>query len=439
MSDLMIVVLMFISFIVFLFMGQSLSFVLGGLSILFGIFFWGNTDVVIMFARIINKTAVGTAFVCVPMFILMGAILERSGVAERLFDAVQVMMGQYRGGLAIATIAICALMGAATGIIGATVTIMGMMALPAMLKAGYDKKLASGTVMSAGCLGTLIPPSVILVVYASLSQISIAKLFAAGMTTGLFLAFLYAVYVIIAVRINPSLAPVDVRVEGEKVDIKKVLFSFLPPMVLILLTLGSIIFGVATPNEASALGALGTFFIAALYGKLNWKMVREACHATILTTSMTMWIILSAGMFTSVFIGLGGDRVVTSLVTFLGGGNQWPTFIVIALIIFLMGMLIDGNGIMMIGVPLFTPIIYAFGFDPIWFALIFATLLQMSFLSPPFAYAIFFLRAVAPSDITSRDMYRAVIPFIVVQVVAVILLSVFPEIITWLPNRLYPS
>jgi len=440
MSEAAIVAMMFICFLAALFLGSSLCFVLGGTSIIFSMLFWGDTNVISMFVRTTTKIATNTSYVCVPLFILMGAALERSGASEKLFESIHVLMGRLRGGLAIATVAICAMMGAATGIVGASVTIMGMMALPAMLKCGYNKYLASGTVMSAGCLGSLIPPSVILIVYASLSQLSISKLFAGGMSSGLFLSALYACYIVLVCILKPEMGPPLSEEERAKYDMRKIwrlfFISFLPPIVLIIAVLGSIMVGVATPNEASALGAVGAFAIAVIYKKFSWKMLKEACYNTIKTTAMTMWVILAASMFTSVFLGLGGGAVVADMVTTLGAGNKWLILFIILMIIAIMGMLIDSTGILLIGVPLFTPILYPLGFDPLWFALLFAVMIQMSFISPPFAYAIFYLKAVAPPEITTRDMYIASAPFIVIQVVAIVFFCLFPGLITWLPSVL---
>lgn len=438
MTEIGIVIAMFFSFLFSLFLGIPLVYVLGGLSIIFGFLFWGDTNILALFVRTTTKLATTTSYVCIPMFIVMGTALEKSGAAAELFKSIHVFMGRVKGGLAIATIIICALMGAATGVIGASITIMGLMALPAMLKCGYSKTLASGVVMAGGSLGSLIPPSVILVVYAGLASLSISKLFAGGMSSGLFLSALYIIYIIVLCIVKPDVAPPITKEQIEAYDKKETrkMFwsSFVPTIALIVAVLGSIMAGIATPNEASALGALGAFILAAFKKKFNLKMVMDCCYNSLKTTSMVVWIILTASMFTSVFLGLGGGRVVTNLIMNLGGGNRWLILTIILGIIALMGMFLDATGTLMIGVPLFTPILYSLGFDPLWFGIIFAVMIQVAYLSPPFAYAIFYLSAVAPPEVTSKDMYYAIIPFMLVQALAIVLMCIFPQIITALPS-----
>ena len=438
MTETGIVIAMFFSFLFSLFLGTPLVYVLGGLSIIFGFLFWGDTNIIALFVRTTTKLATTTSYVCIPLFIIMGAALEKSGAAAELFESIHVIMGRIKGGLAIATVIICALMGAATGVIGASITIMGLMALPAMLKCGYSKTLASGVVMAGGSLGSLIPPSVILVVYAGLSQLSISKLFAGGMGSGLFLTFLYIIYIVVLCIIKPDVAPPITQEQRESYDKKELqkMFwsSFVPTISLIVAVLGSIMSGIATPNEASALGALGAFILAAFKKKFNMKMVMECSYNAIKTTSMVVWIILTASMFTSVFLGLGGGRVVTDLIMNLGGGNRWLILTIILGIIALMGLFLDSTGTLMIGVPLFTPILYSLGFDPLWFGIIFAVMIQLDYLSPPFAYAIFYLRAVAPPEVTTKDMYYAIIPFMLVQALSIVIMCFFPQIIQVLPS-----
>lgn len=438
MTEVGIVIAMFLAFLITLFLGTPLVFVLGGISIIFGFLFWGDANIVSLFVRTTTKLATTTSYVCIPLFIIMGAALEKSGAAAELFESIHVMTGRVRGGLAIATVLICALMGASTGVIGASITIMGMMALPAMLKAGYSKTLASGVVMAGGSLGSLIPPSVILVVYAGLSSLSISKLFAGGMGAGLFLALLYIIYIVVLSILKPEVAPPISKEQIEDIDKveqrRMFLGSFLPTIILIVAVLGSIMSGIATPNEASAVGALGAFILAAFKKKLNKDMILDCCFTSIKSTSMVVWIILTASMFTSVFLGLGGGRVVTDLIMNLGGGNRWIIFTIILFLIAIMGMLIDSTGVLMIGVPLFTPILYPLGFDPLWFGIIFATMIQVSYLSPPFAYGIFYLKAVAPPEITTEVLYKAVIPFMLIMFIGIVFMCFFPQIITFLPS-----
>lgn len=433
-----IIIIMLVVFLGVLLLGQPLSWILGGLSIIFGVLFWGDISILNIFMRSVYKVVTTSSYVCIPLFIFMGALLEKSGSADKLFDSLYIVLGRLKGGLALSTIVISALMGAATGIIGASISIMAMLALPTMLKYRYDHKMATGTIMAAGSLGTLIPPSVILVIYGSLANISISKLFAGGMGAGIVLASLYGIYVIVLSHIKPSYGPPISKEESDKYStsqkISMILISVLPTLSLILVVLGSILLGAATPNEASALGCLGAIVIAIIYKNFNWKMFKESCFSTMKTTSMIMWIIVCASMFTSIFIGLGGDKAISGLV--LGfGDNKWLVFSVILFFLLIMGMLLDSYGVLLIGIPLFTPIIYSFGFDPIWFGIIFALMIQVSVLSPPVAYAVFYVKGFVP-DIPIGQLYWAAIPFLFIQILCIILCCIFPEIIMFLPNRM---
>ncbi|MGE4272708.1 MAG: TRAP transporter large permease subunit [Desulfitobacterium sp.] len=433
-----VIILMLAVFLFVLLLGHPLSWILGGLGMIFGVAFWGDLSILNVFSRSVYKVVTTSSYVCIPLFIFMGALLEKSGSADKLFDSLYIVLGRLKGGLALSTIVISALMGAATGIIGASISIMAMIALPTMLKYRYDAKMATGTVMAAGSLGTLIPPSVILVIYGSLANISISKLFAGGLGAGIALAAMYGIYVTVLSHIKPSYGPPISKEESDKYStsqkVSMVLVSILPTLVLILLVLGSILVGAATPNEASALGCLGAIVIAMIYKNFNWKMFKESCFSTMRTTSMIMWIIVCASMFTSIFIGLGGDKVITELV--LGfGDNKWLVFSIILLFLLVMGMLLDSYGVLLIGVPLFTPIVYSFGFDPIWFGIIFALMIQVSVLSPPVAYAVFYVKGFVP-DIPIGKLYMAVIPFMLIQILCIILCCIFPEIIMFFPNRM---
>ena len=439
MTPVEITLLMLLGFLIVLFLGHPLMSTLGGLAVIFGFIFWGDGNILAMFARTATKTATTISYVCIPLFIFMGCILERSGVSEKLFEAMYIVLGRVRGGLGLATVLICALMGAATGIIGASITIMGMLALPSMIKYGYDKRMASGTVMAAGSLGTMIPPSVILVIYGSLAQISIAKLFAGGLIVGLLLAGLYMAYIVVRTLLDKNAGPPIDPEESARytlgAKVKMFVTSIIPPLALILIVLGTLLAGVSTPNEAAALGCVGALIIAIAFKKFSWTMIKESCFQTMLTTALVMWIILAASMFTTIFMGLRGGMVVQEMVTGLVA-NKWVVLAFILFLIFVMGMIIDTYGILLIGVPLFTPIISKMGFDPLWFGMLFAIMVQVSVLSPPFAYAAFYLKGVAPKEIGLNDLYWASLPFIALQLLAVVLCCFFPEIATWLPSKI---
>ncbi|NMB17713.1 MAG: TRAP transporter large permease subunit [Firmicutes bacterium] len=428
-----------IVFFVVLLMGHPLAFTMGGLAVILGYGLWGNPNILNLFSYSAVTLTTNVAYVCAPLFIFMGAVLERSEAADDMFESMYILFGRLRGGLAIATVVICTLLAAATGIIGASITMMVMLSLPAMQKHSYDLKFACGTIMASGCLGTIIPPSIILVIYGAQAQVSIGKLFAGGLGAGLLLSALYVGYILLKALKNPEVAPAISAEEAGKYSARQKLYmvvkSVIPTLGLIVLVLGSIVFGVATPTEAAALGCVGSLVLAAAHRKLNWQMIKECCFVTLKTNCMIMWIILGASMFTSVFLGLGGNTIITNLVTGLAL-SRWFVLGVILIILLIMGMFIDSYGVLLIGIPIFTPIVYALGFEPVWFGIIYAVTIQASYLSPPIAYAAFYVKGVAKEDIPIDLIYSAGLPFLMLQVLALIILSLFPGIITWLPNKM---
>ena len=439
MTPTQMVIIMLVAFVTLLLLGFPLTFVLGGLAIIFGATLWGNLGILNMFCRTTSNLMTSIAYVCTPLFIFMGAVLQRSGAAEAVFDALYVVLGRLKAGLAISTVVICTLLAAATGIIGASITVMGLLSLPAMLKHRYNKNLAAGTIMAAGCLGTIIPPSIILIIYGAEAQVSIAKLFIGGIGPGFVLSGLYIAYIVIRSILNPEMAPPISPEEASKYTagqkVRMTALSVVPTLFLIIAVLGTIFFGLATPTEAAGLGAFGALLISAAYRKFNWGMLRDSCYQCMKITAMVMWIILGAKMFTSVFMGLGGGEVIRNLVLGLEL-NRWLTLSFILFIILIMGMFIDCYGILLIGIPLFCPIVYQLGFDPLWFGIMFAIMIQASYLSPPFAYAVFYLKGVSPPEagITTGQLYKAVLPFIGLQLIGLVICALFPSIITWLPS-----
>jgi len=426
-------------FLVVLFLGYPLALTLGGLAVIFGFTMWDNPGVLNLFIRSVLNTGTSISYMSMVLFIFMGALLERSGAATDMFRSIYVLFGRIRGGIAIGTIVICTLLAAATGIIGASISMMTMLALPSMMKHNYNKNIAYGTIMAAGCLGTIIPPSIILVIYGGQAQISIGKLFAGGLGAGLLLSVLYLLYILIMVNVNPHWGPAISKEEASQYTTREKLMMFvksiLPTLGLIVIVLGSILAGAATPTEAAALGCVGSALMALIYRKLNWQMLKAALYDSIKTHAMIMWIILGASMFTSVFMGLGGDAVINSFIHSLDV-NRWVIFGIICFIIVIMGMFIDSYGVLLIGIPIFTPVAYALGFDPLWFAIIYAVLIQISYLSPPFSYAAFYVKGVAKEDIPIGEIYWAGIPFLFLQILAIVILCIFPEIITWLPSKI---
>jgi tripartite ATP-independent transporter DctM subunit len=434
-----ILLIVVVGFMIVLFSGYPLSFTLGGLGVIFGVTMWRNLGVLNLFIRSVLSVCNNTSYVSMLLFILMGCILERSGASNDMFETIRVIFGRMRGGIAIGTIVLCTLLGACTGIIGASISMMTLLALPSMKKYKYNTPFSYGVIMSSGCLGTIIPPSIILVIYGAQAQISIGKLFAGGLGAGLLLSLLYLVYSIIMNILHKDWGPAITKEElndyTTTMKLALIVKSLLPTALLIILVLGSIMLGIATPTEAAALGVIGSAIIALLYRNFTWKMLKEALFNTFLTHTMIMWIIMAASIFTAVFLGLGGSAVISGFLASMAMG-KWIILAIICVIVIILGMFIDSYGVLLIGVPIFTPVVYALGFDPLWFAIIFAVLIQMSYLSPPFAYAAFYVKGVAKEEIPIGHLYAASIPFLVLQAIALIILCFIPEIITWLPGKM---
>lgn len=435
MSPEIVAILMFVGVVVGVLLGYPLGFVLAGLGMIFGLSQVG-IGVVPMFISRTMTLARSYVLIAAPLFIFMGVMLERSGASEKMYHAMHLWMGGLRGGLAIGTILVCTLFAACTGIIGASVVTMGLIALPAMLSRGYDKRLTAGTICAGGTLGILIPPSIMLVVYGPQAGISVGKLFIGAIVPGLVLSALFILYIGLRCLINPRLGP-PMPVEERRVSLgtKTLLLgtSLLPPLFLILAVLGTIFFGLASPTEAAGMGAFASIILAVIYGKLNLDTLKETGKRTIRASAMVFMVALGASMFVGVFMKLGGSKVIGESLLGLPWG-RWGILGAIMFIVFILGMFIDWLGIVFIMVPLFTPIAEALGFDALWFAMLICINLQMSFLTPPFAYAAFYLRGVAPPDLTIGHIYRSIVPFLALQATGLVLCIVFPSLITWLPS-----
>ncbi len=388
----------------------------------------------------------------VPLFVFMGVMLERSQIADRLLTAMAGLFGSLRGGLAISVMLVGAVLAASTGIVGATVVTMGLIALPTMLRAGYDPRIAAGTICSAGTLGQVIPPSVILVLLgdvlgnayqkAQLGQgiyapktVSVGDLFAGAMLPGLVLVGAYLAYLIGVAWLQPQRAPALPAAMRQKPGLTILLGAVLPPSLLIVAVLGSIVGGIATPTEAAAIGAVGALVLSIPSGQLTLKNVRETAGRTALITSMVYAILIAAALFSLVFRGFGGDDLVHELLTGLPGGVL-GALIIVNLVVFLLGFLIDFIEIIFIVVPLVAPPLLALGVDPIWLGVVLAMNLQTSFLTPPFGFALFYLRGAAPKDFPTLAIYRGVLPFIAIQLLMLLALVLFPALVTWLPQQL---
>lgn len=434
----MLTILMFLGLLIGLFMGHPLAFVLGGLAVIFGLIGWGPICFNIFASRIYNIMD-NYILVAVPLFIFMAQLLDRSGIAENLFISMRYLFGSLKGGIAIAVIFVSTLFGACTGIIGASVVTMGLIALPVMLRYGYDKRLSSGVICAGGTLGILIPPSIMLIVMGDQAQLSVGKLFAGAIIPGLILSSLYIIYILIKSYLNPEMAPALSSEEIASVSIREVMIMLLkslaPPSILILGVLGSIFTGIATPTEASGVGVILTFFLILAYRNFSWDSLYESVLATAKITSMVIIVLCGATCFTGVFLGGGGAKVVSNLILGLGMG-KWGIFVIMMVITFILGMFIDWIGIVLIIFPIFLPIAEGLGFDKLWFVVIMAVMLQDSFLTPPFGYALFYLKGVAPPEVTTSDIYWGVFPFWRLMELGLIICIIFPQTITWLPALL---
>lgn len=433
--------LMFLGLLIGLFMGHPLAFVLGGLAVIFGLLGWGPS-VFYMFMNRIWGIMDDYVLLAVPLFIFMAQFLDRSGVADDLFQALRYVMGPIRGGVALAVVLVSTVFAACTGIIGASVVTMGLLALPMMRRYGYDEELSYGSICAGGTLGILIPPSIMLVVMASQGTLSVGKLFAGAVFPGIILSVLYLGYVAVTCYLNPKKGPPLSREELDKVTRAQiawmVLKSLVPPAILMLGVLGSIFFGIATPTEASGVGAFLAFLMVVAYGKFTWRGLYEAVNQTAKTTTMVIIILCGATCFTGVFLGIGGGDVVTDFVRGLGLG-KWGTFWVMMAIVFLLGMFIDWIGIVLICFPLFLPIAKDLGFDPIWFVIMMAVNLQASFLTPPFGYALFYIKGVDPDRIDITRVYKGIVPFVILMIIGLAICAYFEEVVLWLPSLIVES
>ncbi|MGB0959190.1 MAG: TRAP transporter large permease [Halocynthiibacter sp.] len=373
--------------------------------------------------------------VALPMFIFMGLVLQRSGITDDLFEMIHKLMGRLPGGLGIGTVIICALIAAMAGVSGAATVSLGIIALPAMLKRGYDPKLVTGTIMAGGALGFLIPPSVLMIIYAFLSRDSVGKLFAAGLMPGLMLATIYIAYILVRCRINPNMGPPA----EEQFTLKEKLLSLrflIAPGLLIATVLGCIIGGVTSPSEASAIGAFGSLVIAGIQKRLSWDMMHYVMMTTTKLMGMLMWITIAAVFFSKIYVGLGAGMIVGELIEDF---DVQPIMVIIMMLAtyFVLGMFLDDFAIVFITVPLFVPIVRDLGYDTTWFAVLFILSMQSAYLTPPFGYNLFYMRSVAPPEITIVDIYKAALPFVALQILGLALVVAFPQIALWLPNLIF--
>ena len=379
-----------------------------------------------------------TVLTAVPLFLFMGYLVERAGIVAKLFFAIRLASHRLPASMAEAALVTCALFSTATGIIGAVVTLMGLLAWPAMIRAGYDKKFASGVICSGGCLGILIPPSIMLIVYAVIAQLSPLRLFAAAIFPGLMLAGLYILYVIIRAYFNPSLAP---RPAAEEIPpraeiLKEVLVSFVPLFSLIILVLGTILAGLATPAEAAAVGAFGALVLSYFYKSLKWKNFKESVFLTAKTSAMIMWLFVGSWTFASVFSYLGGHEVFETFFKSMDI-QPWQFLVITQIIIFLLGWPLEWTEILIIFVPIFLPLVEFFGVNPYFFAMLIALNLQTSFLTPPMAMSAYYLKGVQSRNVELMQIFTGIMPFLAIVILAMVLMYIFPGIALWLPDVLF--
>ncbi len=433
-------VVMFAGALVLLSLGYPVAFSLGGVAILFGIIgiIFNVFDPIFLTAmptRIFGIMGNYT-LLAIPYFIFLGSMLEKTGIAEKLLETMGILFGRMRGGLALAVVIVGALLAASTGVVAATVVAMGLISLPIMLRYGYNKELATGVIVASGTLGQIIPPSVVLVVLGDQLGISVGDLFIGSLIPGLLMATAFALHVIIVAFLKPDAAPAlpaEVRNITGKALFQRVLTVMIPPLLLILLVLGSIFFGIATPTEAGAVGSLGAMILAAFNGQLNWAALKQVCDATMRITTMVIFILIGSTAFSLVFRGLNGDRFMFDLLANLPGGTI-GFLMVNMLTIFILGFFIDFFEIAFIVIPIFAPVAQSLGLDLVWYGVIIGANLQTSFLTPPFGFALFYLRGVAPPEIKTEDIYRGTIPFILLQLLVLVLIITFPQLVNFLPS-----
>ncbi|MDQ2083439.1 TRAP transporter large permease subunit [Xanthobacteraceae bacterium Astr-EGSB] len=431
-------VLMLALFVAFIMLGFPIAFTLMALGVFFGYYAMGD----LVFQLVVQRTysvMTNDVLISIPLFVFMGYVIERANILDRLFKSLQLAAGPVPGALAIATLATCAIFATATGIVGAVVTLMGLLAFPAMLRAGYDVKISAGVICAGGCLGILIPPSVMLILYGATAGVSVVKLYAGAFFPGVMLASLYILYVVIMASLNPKLAP-QLPEEERHVPVGKVLYalatSFLPLALLIGAALGSILFGLATPTEAAAMGSLGALILAIAYRALTLQKLKESVFLTARTTAMVCWLFIGSFTFSAIFAYLGGHEPIEKFVLALNL-NSTGFMILAQFIIFILGWPLEWTEIIVIFMPIFLPLLKTFNVDPLFFGLLVALNIQTSFLSPPVAMAPFYLKGVAPAWVSINDIFKGVLPFLFLVMVSMIMLYAFPQIGLWLPNAIY--
>ena len=442
----LLTLIMFGSLLALLMAGLPLAFVTGGLACVF-LFVLGDERALNIVPSRIFPLMTNYQLSAIPLFIFMAAMLERAGLINEMFDVIYKVLGGVRGGLAAATVLASTVLAAMVGVIGAAVVTMGIIALPAMLNRGYDPKIAMGSIMAGGTLGILIPPSILAIIYAVVAEQSVGELFIGAVIPGLMLSSFYILYAVIRCTINPDLGPaIPVSERVSNIEKIRLIGRMSAPIALIVVVLGVIFSGVATPVEAAGIGTFGAFIVAAIHRKLDWQTVREASLTTLKASAMVIWIMFGATIFVGLYVLEGGQQFVQESLAATGLG-PWGILILMQVLLVILGMFLDWVGILLLCVPIFVPIIkalgaQAFGLESaddlvLWFGVLYLVNMQMSFLSPPFGYALFYLRGVAPAEIPMSDIFKSALPFLALQLVGLVVCMLVPEVITWLPNIVY--
>ncbi|GLT15928.1 TRAP transporter large permease [Vibrio algivorus] len=424
--------LMLVMMIGLLLTGMQLAFVTGFVALFFTLGWFGVDALPLISSRMFSFVD-GYIFLAVPMFVLMAALLDRSGIARDLFDAMKSVGRNVRGGVAVQTLLVAVLLASMSGVIGGETVLLGILALPQMLRLGYDRKLAIGTTCAGGALGTMLPPSIVLIIYGLTASVSIGDLFKASFVPALILALLYIAYVLIRSFLNPSLAPLPTKEELAEDALNRPSYfkALFFPILSVAVVLGSIYTGIASVTEASALGVVGIMVSAIIRREMNWNMLKESAIATMRTCGMIIWIGIGATALVGVYNLMGGIDFVEQTILALSGGHAMGTLLIMMVILLVLGMFLDWVGVALLTMPIFVPIIINLGFDPIWFGVVFCMNMQVSFLSPPFGPAAFYLKSVAPKDISLGEIFSSLLPFIGLQIVALALVIIFPQLALW--------
>ncbi|HEY9663684.1 MAG TPA: TRAP transporter large permease subunit, partial [Allocoleopsis sp.] len=431
-------ILMFVGFFLILMTGYPVAFSFAATAIVFGAIGLavGAFDLnrLLLLPNIWFGTMSNFTLLAIPFFVFLGSVFEKSGLAEELLETIGVLMGPLRGGIALAVVIVGTLLAATTGVVAATVIMMGMLSLPVMLRYGYDKQLATGVIVAAGTLAQLIPPSLVLVVLSDQIGVSVGDLFLGALIPGVMLAGSYALYVLILAFFRPHTAPAlppEARTLRGIALVRRVIQAVIPPSLLIFAVLGSIFFGIATPTEAGAVGAVGACILAALNRRLNWNLIKDSAHATSVITALVVMILFCSSMFSVVFDGLGGKTYITELLVNLPGG--YLTFILVSnIVIFILGVFLEFVEICFIAMPLLVPAAQHLGIDMVWFGVVMAINLQTAFISPPVGFSLFYLQSVAPKEVKTIDIHKSAIPFMVLQVIVLFIVIAFPQTVRWL-------